>query len=162
VHKQGAAERSVVDERFELDVFVVEAAHEADLDELHAGFSLAPDEFEGTRGIGGERLFAEHRLARFEAGQDLLLVGGAGRGEHDRIDIVGGDRVEGVQHHPRTGCGGCDLLGALSREVVDHADAGATDGGGEPGDVVGAHEPDAEDGDTQILVISHDDESLEV
>ena len=51
---------------------------------------------ERRRDVGGQRLLAQHRLAVLQAGQQLLLVGRARGGEHDRVDVRVGDRVERV------------------------------------------------------------------
>ena len=63
-------------------------------------------------------------LPGLEAGQDLLLVRRPGAGDHDGVDVVGGDRRERVGDHPGADRVG-DAVGLLGREVADHGDAGA-------------------------------------
>ena len=115
VHHQRLSEFAAVDQRLQLGVFVVEPAHEADLDQRLAEFGLALDDLQRGLDVGGQRLLTQHRLAVLQAGQQLLLVGRTRSGEHDRVDIGIGDGVQRVDDRPaaRDGCG--DLLGLLGR-----------------------------------------------
>ena len=146
VHYQRLAEFTAVDECLQLGVLVVEPAHEPDLDQPLAEFGLPLDDGERGLHVGGQRLLTEHRLAVLQAGQQLLLVGRARRGQHDRVDVGIGDRVQRVADDPGTRhrCG--DLFGLLGQVVVHDDDTGVADSAGDSGDVVGTHHADAEHG----------------
>jgi hypothetical protein len=66
------------------------------------------------------------------------------------VDVVVGDRGQRVADHPAAGHGGRHLLGLLREGVADRDDLRAGDAAVEPGDVVGTHHPDAQDGDPQV------------
>ncbi len=100
---QQLPEGAVVDERLQLLVFVIEAPHEPDLDQLAPQLRFPLDDLQGGGHIGGQRLLAHHRLAGLQARQQLLLVGGTGGGEDDGVDIGIGDRVERIVDHPAAG-----------------------------------------------------------
>ena len=146
----GAAEFTAVEQRLQLGVLVVEPAHEADLDQPLAEFGLAFDDLQRGLDIGGQRLLAQHRLAVLQAGQQLLLMGRSRGGEHDRVDIRIGDGVERIDDGAAAGDARGDLFGLLGDVVVDDGHPGAGDPAGDAGDVVGAHDADAEDGNTQV------------
>ena len=86
----------------------------------------------------------------FDAGQQLLLVGGARSGQHHGVHVRVGDRVQGIGDGPAPGTVGGDRLGLLGEVVVDHRHAGAGDPVGQPGYVIGAHDADAENGYAQV------------
>ena len=150
VQYQRLAEFTAVDKRLQLGVLVVEPAHEPDLDQPLAEFGLPLDHGERGFHVGGQRLLAEHRLAVFQAGQQLLLVRRPRGGEHDGVDVGVGDGVQRVADRAGTRHRRGDLFGLLGEVVVDHDDAGAADPVRDAGDVVGTHHADAEYGDTKI------------
>ena len=123
----GTAQFTTVEQRLQLRVLVVEAAHEADLDQPLAELGFALDDLQRGRDVGGQRLLAHHRLAVLEAGQQLLLVGRARGGEHDGVDVRVGDRVERIGDGAAAGDGRGELLGLLGDVVVDDGDPGAGD-----------------------------------
>ena len=148
VQHQRPAELAAVEECLQLGVLVVEPAHEPDLDQPLAEFGLPLDHGERGLHVGGQRLLAEHRLAVLQAGQQLLLVGRPGGGQHHGVDVGIGDGVQRVADRActRHRCG--DLFGLLGQVVVHHDDAGVADTAGDPGDVVGAHHADTEHGNS--------------
>ena len=144
VREQHPPECARVDQPLQLLVFVIEAAHEAHLDQRAAEFRLPPHDFQRGGNIGGERLLAHHRLAVLEAGQQLLVVGRARRGQQHRVYVGIGDGVERVGDRPAARDPGRDLLGLLGEVVVDDGDGGALGAPGDALDVVGPHHPDTE------------------
>jgi hypothetical protein len=100
--------------------------------------------------ITNQRLLAQHWLALFEAGQQLLLVRGARRREQHRVNVVGIDRVERIRGHPGAGDRSRNFCGLLRQIVVDDGDSCAADSARDAGGVVGTHHADAQHGNTQI------------
>ena len=76
----------------EHDVALVEATHEADLNQTLAALDLGVDD--AFRGLGGrcQRLLAEDQLAGRDRRQNVLLVRGAGRADEHRVDVVRRDK----------------------------------------------------------------------
>ena len=61
----------------------------------------------GLNGIGGEGLFQQHRLARFQRGDGPAGMVGVGQRVVHRVDLVGGqERVIAVKHHRDAVLGG--------------------------------------------------------
>ena len=149
VQLQNAAEPTGADQVLERDVLGVVAAHEAHLHQGPPQGRLLLHQLVRRRDVGRERLLAQHRLARVQAGGHLLEVGAPRCRQQNRVDlgvVDGGDRVG---HHPGPDPRG-HLLGLRRHEVVDHGDGGAPDRGGEQIDVEGAHHAETENGDTQV------------
>ena len=146
VQHQRLAKLTAVEECLQVGILVVEPAHEPDLYQPLAEFGLPLDHGERGLHVGGQRLLTEHRLAVLEARQQLLLVGRAGCGQHDSVDVVSCDGVQRVADNPGTRHRGGDLFGLLRQVVVHHDDAGVADPSGDAGDVVGAHHADAQHG----------------
>jgi len=102
---------------------VVEPAHETNLDQSFSQRCFGFDDRERTVRVGGQRLFAENRLARFEAGKNLLLMGRARGCENNGVDVLGCDGIERIDDDARPWRQCCDFLGAGERVVVDDGDA---------------------------------------
>jgi len=95
VHQQRRAEAAVVQGGLHGPVARVVAAHEADLDQAAARGHLGLHDVLAGGAGRGERLLAEHRLARADRGEDLLLMGRApGRDEHG-VHVAVRDQVLG-------------------------------------------------------------------
>ena len=99
----------------------VEAAHEADLDQLLGECGFALDDLEGGLDVGGQGLLAHHRLGVLEACQQLLLVRRARSGQDDGVDLRVGDRVERILDGAAPGDGRGEFLRLLGDVVVDDA-----------------------------------------
>ena len=71
-------------------------------------------------------------------------------GEYDRVDIRIGDGVEWIDDGPATGDARGDLFGLLGDVVIDDGNTRAADPAADAGDVIGAHDADAEYGNAQF------------
>jgi hypothetical protein len=149
VDHQRIAQFTRGDHVLESHVLSVEAAHEADLDELPAQRFFLPNDRVGRADVGGQRLLAEHRNAAIEARIDLLGVRSTWRGEKHCVDLRVLDRCDRITDHPRAELAG-HLLGFLGEEVVDHRHLRAADALAQRFDVEGAHHSDTEDSNLQI------------
>jgi hypothetical protein len=150
VQHQRSSEFAAVEQCLQPGVLVIEPAHEPHLDQRLAEFGLALDHAERGLDIRCQRLLAQHRLAVLQTGQQLLLVGWSWGGEDDRVDLRIDDGVERVDDGPAAGDARGDLFGLLRDVVVDDGDTRAADPAADAGDVIGAHDADAEYGNAQF------------
>ena len=95
----------------------------------------------------GQRLLAEDLLARRDAGQHELLVGGAPGSDDNSVDLRVVDQILAglVQSSPAQTVR--DGLRTFQIRVGDRGDACSREDMGEPADVVLADHPDADDAD---------------
>ena len=147
VHEQQLADLALLRLALDRGVAGVEAAHEADLDELTPERGLGLDDAQARRRRGGERLLAQHRLLPCQAGEHELLVGVVRGGDHDGVHAVVGDQLVRVGVHSRRLAG--RRAGARGVRVGHRDDLGTLDLAAEPAHVRGAHHAGADDADPQ-------------
>ena len=80
----------------------------------------------GLGGVAGERLLAQHVLARFERGDRPLRVQAVGQRVVDRVDVGIGEEVGVGVEHPRDAVLGRERVGprAITRGDADDLDLG--------------------------------------
>src|SRR5215213_10418740 len=96
LEEQGRADGARIDGLFYREVLLVETAHEAQLDQLPAEFDLGLDDLERVLRRGRERLLAQDRLPETQALQGQFGVGSARRGDHDGLDALVPDHLDGL------------------------------------------------------------------
>jgi hypothetical protein len=121
--------------------------HEADGDEAAPERRLGFDDPQGRGGVDGQRLLAQHGLARVQAGERERLVCDRRRGDHDGVDGVGRDQLEPVLVDRRHTDLAGDAHGALADGVGDRHDLGAGDRGVQDAGVGRPHQARADDPD---------------
>ena len=149
VVQQRGADLPVVQRGLHRAVGVVVAAHEPDHDQPLARGDLGVEDALARLPGGGERLLAEHLLARLDAGQHVLLVGGAPRGDDDRVDLGVRDQLLAGLQRLRGGQPGGHRLRPVDVHVRHRGDPRARQHVREPADVVLADHSDADDADVE-------------
>jgi hypothetical protein len=147
VHHQRGADLAALQRGPERVVARVVPAHEPDLDQPPAAGHLGVDDPLARLRGRGQRFLAEHRLARLDRGQHVLLVGRPPRGDQDRVDLRVGDQVPAGRVHRHAGQARGDLLGADRIHVGDRHDHAPGQDLGDPAYVVLADHSDADDAD---------------
>ena len=145
VHQQRATDRARVEPGLQVDVARVEAAHEADADEVAPAGALGLDDPPRRLRGGGERLLAQHRLARRDAREHERLVREHGRGDDDGVHVVGRDQLQPVRVHRA----GAETLGRRAVRVGDGHEPRPGDLRRQQPRVDGAHQPRADDADAR-------------
>ena len=125
MHHERASEAAAGKQLAQFQMMLVKPAHKAQLDQPAAHRAFRMDNREACFGRHGERLFAENRFARPEAGERIRLVGGAGGGNHNSVHPGRGDqrfRLHGMRDGEARG----NLAGAGRGRGSDcrHARAG--------------------------------------
>jgi hypothetical protein len=130
-------------------VGLVVAAHEPDHDVPLAGGDLRVEDALARLAGGGQRLLAEHLLARRDGGEHVLLVRRAPRGDDDRVDLGVVDQLlPGLQRLGRRQVRR-DRLGPVEVHIGHRGDAGARDDVRDAPDVVLADHAHADDADVE-------------
>ena len=127
VHQQRCADRTVVDDRLQRPVRRVVPAHEAHLHQPPATRDLGVDDPAAGLLRGGQRLLAEHRLARRDGRQHVLLVRRSPRGDQYGVDRVVADELLAGGVHRAAGQSVGDRLGPRRVHVASRRPPAAPD-----------------------------------
>lgn len=87
MEKQGRAEPLSVDGRLHIEIALVEAAHEADLEEPPTRAHLGFDQAQAVSGRHRQWFFAEHRLSELHARHAEIEMGFIGRCDQYGVDL---------------------------------------------------------------------------
>ena len=144
VDERGVAVVAGVEDRLHLVVGGVEAAHEADGDQLLAGLLLGLHDLDAVLGGGGQGLLAQHVLARLDDPDDVGGVDLAEGRDDDGVDVgVVDELLGGVVGPGPVGLGAGD--GGVMVDVGDGDDPAARQVVGDAGEVGAAHAAGADE-----------------
>ena len=149
VEHQRRADLAAVDRRLHGPVALVVAAHEPDHDVPLAARDLRVEDALARLAGGGQRLLAEHLLARRDGGEHVLLVRGSPGGDDDRVHLgVVDELLPGLQRLGRRQVRR-DRLGPVEVHVRHRGDTRARDDVRDSPDVVLPDHAHADDADVE-------------
>jgi hypothetical protein len=146
-----------VERRLELDVPRIEAAHETERNQWRSTradrVELGPHHVQALGNRWRQRFLAEHRLTCPDRGDRQRGVGGIVRGDHHRVHLGINDQRESVGRGAHSG----NCLGRPLRpgeiDIGDNTDRCPGDLPVQGVDVVGTHDPGADDAHANVHLI---------
>ena len=148
MNQQGLTVGLVLNGLLDLLVALIEAAHEAHLDQTLASGDLGVDHTTAAGSGGGQRLLTEHVLLLLDGFENKLLMGLMGQGRHhDSVDVRGVNQVLAccIDLGPvQIG----HLLSPFRNQIADAGESGTVDSGRKTLGMVGTHGSNTDDSNT--------------